>query len=143
VGTADVSKIVLGAGYNLNLNPGAGNKFAIELVKTAPTTSLDLNQQYTLTLASVGVGGHIQLNGVNLAGGSVIDPSNYTLISSAYAFDSSTSLQVLGSDETGYDLSLTFKPVPVPEPAAIIGISAAMLCLGARLRRRSRGAAIS
>jgi fibronectin-binding autotransporter adhesin len=143
VGTADVSKIVLGAGYNLNLNPGAGNKFAIELVKTAPTTSLDLNQQYTLTLASVGVGGHIQLNGANIAGGTTIDPSNYTLISSAYAFDSSTSLQVLGSDETGYDLSLTFKPVPVPEPAAIIGISAAMLCLGARLRMRSRGAAIS
>lgn len=136
VGTANASRIALNVGYNLNLNPGVGNKFAIELVKTTATTSLALNQSYIITLASVGAGGHIQLNGVNIAGGTTIDPSNYTLSSSAYAFDSSTSLQVLGNDTDGYDLSLTFKPVPVPEPATVLGLAALGLGLGARLRRR-------
>jgi fibronectin-binding autotransporter adhesin len=135
-GTANASKIALGDPFNLNLNPGSGNKFAIELVKTAATSSVNYNETYSVTLASVGPSGSIQLNGTTLADGTTIDQSNYVLTSSAFAFDPNYTLTVANG---GQDLVLTF--TPVPEPATVLGLAAAGLGLGAAVRRRLRRAA--
>ena len=132
---ADASKIALAGGFNLNLNPG-GSQFIVELVQSSATTPLTLGETYFATLASVGPGGHIQLNGSNLAGGTTIDHTNYLLQSSAFPFDLGYTLQVSGNDDDGYQLGLTYKPMPVPEPTAVFGIAAGVLTIGARVRRR-------
>ncbi len=131
---ANSSRIALGAGSNLNLNPGSGNQFVIELVKTTLTSSVIVGEAYTVTIASVGAGGAIQLNGVTLSDG-VIPQSNYTLVSSSFVFDSSYSLAVANG---GTELALTFMPVPVPEPATVLGLAAGALGLGTLVRRRVR-----
>jgi fibronectin-binding autotransporter adhesin len=130
------SKLALADGFNLNLNPGAGNQFAVELVRTSVTTGLTFNESYAVTIASVGPNGNIKLNGVNVTG--VIDPSNYVLQSTAYGF-ASYSLEVVADGSGNKNLQLTFVPVPVPEPAAVLGLAVLALGLG-RARRRARSA---
>lgn len=134
-GTAAASRIVLSDFRNLSLEPGAGNRFTIELVKTAAVAALDAGQLYTLTLASVGANGNIRLNGSNLPDG-VIAQSNYVLQSSAYTFDANYSLAVV-TDGTGKHLRLTF--TPVPEPATVLGVAVAGLGLAGFVRRKRRG----
>jgi autotransporter-associated beta strand protein len=134
------SKIALGAPFNLNLNPGAGNQFALELVDTGVTTPPIAGETYTVTLASVGITENIRLNGVNLTDG-VIPNSNYILQSSSFSFDSNYSLAVL-TDGTGSHLQLTFALAPVPEPAAVLAFAAGSLALG-RIGRHRRQVAIA
>ena len=62
-------------------------------MKTTLTSSVIVGEAYTVTIASVGAGGAIQLNGVTLSDG-VIPQSNYTFVSSSFVFDSSYSLAV-------------------------------------------------
>ncbi len=133
VGTANASNILLGDGYSLNLNPGNGNKFVIDLAKTTATNSVNYNESYTVTLATVTTAGNILLNGSSLAGGTTIASSNYILQSSAFPAFSNVSL---GVDSSGTNLVLTF--TPVPEPATVLGIAAGALALGGFVRRRLR-----
>ncbi len=131
-GTANASLITLtGSNSVLNLNPGSGNKFLIDLVNGP--TSLQLNESYTVTLAAVATAGNIQLNGTSESANSVISASSYTLQSAAFGNFSNVSLSINSAD-TG--LVLQFTPVPVPEPAAVLGIAFAVLGLGAWARRR-------
>lgn len=132
--TVAASKIDIGAPFNLNLTPGAGNQFAIELVDTGVTSPPLAGEQYTVTLASVSVGANIRLNGVNLSDG-VIDKSNYVLQSSSFNFDPNYTLAVL-SDATQKHLQLTFALAPVPEPASVLALAASALGLGGLIRRR-------
>jgi autotransporter-associated beta strand protein len=134
-GAADASWIVLGGGYNFNLNSGS-SQFIVELVQSSVVTSLTVGETYQTTLATVGSGGHFQLNGSNLAGGTIISHDNYVLQSSLFSFDPAYTLQVIGDDTVGYDLELTYKPMPVPEPATVLGICGGALGLGALVRRR-------
>jgi autotransporter-associated beta strand protein len=132
--TADASKIEIGVPFNLNLNPGAGHQFAIELVDTGVTAAPVEGETYTITLASVNLESNIRLNGVNLPDG-VIDQSNYVLQSSSFTFDPSYTLAVL-TDATNKHLQLTFSVAPVPEPAAALIVAVSALGLGGLIRRR-------
>jgi fibronectin-binding autotransporter adhesin len=136
VGAAESSKIALSGAGILNLDPGTGNEFTLELVKTGATSSLNYNEQYSLVLATVGTGGDIQFNGVTAP--ATIGQSDYVLQSPAFAFDPNYTLTVV-SDGSGKSLVLTF--TPVPEPAAVVGLSCAALgavgFVGRRLRRLS------
>lgn len=114
----------------INLNPGAGNRFRIDLVNGTP--SLVAGETYTITLATTGGSGRFQLNGVTLGNG-VIPATNYTLESSSFFF-TGVSLQVSGNT----NLTLTFTPTPIPEPGAVLGIACGVLGLGGVVRRRLR-----
>lgn len=138
-GSALSSKIAIGNGLILNLNPGSGNKFAIDLVATVAIHGLVPMETYTVTLASVGTGGNIRLNGANLPDG-VINQTNYVLTSSAYTFDPGYSLAV-SSDANGKYLNLTF--TPVPETGTVLGITAGALGLGMLIRRRLGGTLVA
>jgi len=124
---ATASKIVLGAPFNLNLDPGSGNQFALELVESGVTAAPQAGESYTITLATVDAAANIRLNGANLPDG-VILQSNYVLQSSSFSFDSNYSLAVF-TDGSGKHLQLTFALAPVPEPAAVLAM--ASLALGA------------
>ena len=129
-GTANASLIALsGANSTLNLNPGAGHTFTIDLVNGA--SPLMGGESYTLTLATVTTAGNIQLNGVGLNANDTIAASNYTLQSSSFSFFTGTSLAV---DSTGTALVLTF--TPLPEPTTVLGLAAGMVIVEGLIRRR-------
>lgn len=129
-GAANAGLIALGgASSTLNLNPGAGHTFTIDLVNG--TSPLLGGESYTLTLATVATAGNIQLNGVSLSANAVVAGSNYTLQSSSFSFFTGTSLAV---DSTGTGLVLTF--TPVPEPATVLGFAAGTLFIAGPIRRR-------
>lgn len=131
-GAANASRVSLtGATSVLNLNPGAGHTFTIDLVNGA--NPLVGGESYTLTLATVATAGNIQLNGVGLNANDPIPASNYTLQSLSFGFFTAVSLAV---DGTGKELVLTF--TPVPEPATVLGLAAGALGFVGFLRRRNR-----
>lgn len=131
-GTANASLVsVTGATNILNLSPGIGNRFTIDLVNG--TNTLQAGETYALTLATVATAGNIQLNGTTLNPNDIIDPSNYLLQSSAFSSFSGVSLAINGA---GTGLVLTFSPVP--EPATVLAIAAGALGLGGVVRRRFR-----
>jgi hypothetical protein len=130
--TASASLVnVTGSGSVLNLNPGSGNKFVIDLVNGS--SALQLNESYTITLATVATAGNIQLNGSSPGANATIAASNYTLQSSA--FGNFTGV-VLSIDSSNKNLILSFTPAPVPEPAAVLAIAVAVLGFGTLARRR-------
>jgi autotransporter-associated beta strand protein len=131
-GNANASLISVTTGGVLNLNPGPGNQFTINLVNG--TSSLQSGEAYTLTLATVDTPGNIQLNGASLGASTTIDPSNYVLQSSAFAAFSGVSLAV---DGTGTALVLTF--TPVPESGWLLAV-AGMSVLALRRRRQGNHA---
>jgi autotransporter-associated beta strand protein len=131
-GTA--SKFVLAAPFHLNLNPGSGNQFALELVDLGVTSPPQAGETYTVTLATLGLTEHIRLNGVNLPDG-VIAQSNYVLQSSSYEFDPNYSLAVV-SDATNRHLQLTFSLAPIPEPAPVLAVAVLALAFVGRAGRR-------
>jgi autotransporter-associated beta strand protein len=132
VGTA--SKIVLGPPFNLNLNPGASNQFAIDLVESGVADAPVIGETYTVTLATVDAAAQIRLNGVDLPNG-VIPQSNYVLQSSTFTFDPGHSLFV-ETDGSGKHLRLSFAITPVPEPIMALALAAGSLGLGRVFRRR-------
>ena len=96
----------------LNLNPGTGNRFVVNLVSN-PTDPLVPGTSYgPLVIAQVAGIGNIQLNGATANG--VIDPSNYTITGVGI---SSSVLSVNGNL-----LQVMF--VPVPEPATVLAVVA-------------------
>jgi fibronectin-binding autotransporter adhesin len=128
-GAADASDIdLIGSTSLLNLNPGSGNTFAIQLVDGA--NPLVWGESYQLTLATVAAAGNIRLNGTSLNANDVIAPGNYTLQSPDFSVFSGVSLAV---DGAGTGLVLTF--TPLPEPAMVLGIAAGVLAVGAITRR--------
>jgi autotransporter-associated beta strand protein len=138
-GTANASFINLtGSGSILNLNPGGSHAFLIDVENG--TNALQLNETYTLTLATVPTAGNIKLNGTTESANATIAGSNYTLQSSSFANFNNVSLNIDGS---GQSLVLTFTTVPVPEPTAIVGITFAALGLGTWVSRRRRKVALT
>ena len=142
--TASLIQLTDGSLNIFNLNPGSGNKFAIDLAKTTgTTTSVAYNETYTVRLAQVGSSGAFRFNGTtftatsgtNSDGVFTLD-TDYVLTSSAFAFDSSVTKLQVTSDSSGSYLNLTFKPVP--EPATVFAIAAGALGLGGLVRRRLR-----
>jgi len=127
---AAASKIAVTGNQVFDLNPGAGNKFTIDLV--AGANALQAGETYSITLATTEVAGNIFLNGASVPANTTLPTSVYTLQSSAYSF-TGVSLAV---DGTGQNLDLTFTVAPVPEPAVAFGVAAAGLGLGAFVRRR-------
>ncbi len=127
-GSASLVSVSAAAGV-FNLNPGAGNKFVIDLVGN-PADPLVAFTQYTYTLGSVATAGNIQLNGTSLPDGTVA-ASNYTL--TGIGLSGTSTLSVAGNN-----LVLVF--TPVPEPATVLAVAG--LGLGAvRLVRRRRATA--
>lgn len=120
----------------LNLNPGTGNTFGIELVSDT-TAPLVFGTPYTITLATVDTPGNIQLNGVSQAGSTTFPSTNYVLSSPNFTTFNSVSLDV---DFTGTNLVLQF--TPVPEPATVLGLAALGLAAAGALRRRFRSKAV-
>ena len=118
---ATASTIALAGGFNLNLEPGTGNQFALELVDTGVGDPPVLGETYTVTLATVGPADQIRLNGVDLPDG-VIAQSNYVLQSSSFTIDPAHSLFV-ETDGSGKHLRLSFAITPVPEPATALAIA--------------------
>lgn len=116
----------------MNLNPGSGNLFTLELVDGS--SSLQAGESYAVTLATVATAGNIQLNGTPQSANTVIDGSNYTLTSSAFAF----TVIALKVDGAGTGLVLLFVAVPVPEPASLLGVAVVALFGGYMRRQRSR-----
>ncbi len=139
-GTANASKIDLGAPFNAYLDLGTNGKLAIELVKTTATSSLAYNETYTVTLLTVNGSGRIYLNGNALSDGYVFSASQYELRSAAFAFDPNHTLTI---GNGGTALVLTFTPVPEPAAALAIAAAAGGLLLVARrvLRTVARVAA--
>ena len=132
VGAAAASALNLtGSAGLLNLNPGAGNRFVIDLVNGA--SSLVTGESYTVTLATVAAAGNIRLNGGGVGANATIDPANYVLRSDDFASFTGVSL---GTDGTNTALLLSFTPVPVPEPATALALAAGALALGRAARRR-------
>ncbi len=135
-GTANASKISV-TDQNpqttkvFNFNIGS-NGFIIDLVNGA--NSLTIGESYQVDLLTVQTAGNIQLNGSPQLANAIIPPSSYTLQSSAFAFEE---VDLLVSSN-GLALQLSFTPVPVPEPATVLGIAGAALGLGGFIRRRLR-----
>ena len=128
---ADASRLALaGSAGNgiINLKPGAGNKFTLDLVNGA--NALTLGETYTLTLATVAVNGNIQFNDFSQAPNAVIDRNSYTLRSDSFGNFADVALLV---DGAGTALRLTF--TPVPEPGTVLGVAAGLLALGRGVRR--------
>src|SRR5262249_33733445 len=113
INTAASSQIALTGTGVLNLaNVGSGNTVRINLV--AP--DLVGGESYSITLATTAQAGGIHVNGSTVTG--TIDPSNYQLGSSYFAF-TGVSL-VAGST----NLVLNFTTVAVPEPGIVLLIGA-------------------
>ena len=130
-GAATASQLSLtGTAGVLNLNPGAGNKFVINL-QVDPAFNPQLNTTYTYTLATL-TGGSIQLNGVVVASGDIAaanyDVTGITLSGSRLFVESGTLLRI----------ELT----PVPEPVTVLAIGAAGLAAVGAVRRRRAAAAV-
>lgn len=128
---ADSSVLSVTAGGILNLNPGSGNKFTIDLVNGPD--ALQLGETYIIQLAGVDAATNLQLNGSPIGGNVTIDPAHYAFTSSAFSAFNTVSLK---TNSPGTGLYVTFTPVPVPEPAAVLGIAGGVLALGAWRRRR-------
>jgi len=129
---ADSSLLALtGAGSILNLNPGAGNTFTLNIV---PNNTLLPDTNYVITIASVATAGNIQLNGNPLAANDVIATSNYTLTPGS--FTSQVASSSLFVDATGTQLQLSF--TTTPEPHHLLLIAAGVLLLGYSIRRKSQ-----
>lgn len=112
----------------LNLGVG-GSPFVIDLRNTG-LSPVVLFETYTINLAQVQTSGNIHLNSVSLPPSTVINPSDYVLLSDIpYAL--THTLQVNG---TGTVLQLTFSPVP--EPSTILGVGALALGAFGYIRRR-------
>jgi autotransporter-associated beta strand protein len=129
--TATASLVnVTGATNVLNLNPGTGNTFSINLVND-PAAPMVNGETYTITLASVATAGNIQLNGASQTANTTIPATAYTLTSPNFtAFNS----VVLSVDGSGNNLVLVFSPVP--EPGSIVAVGGAVLLVGGWVRRR-------
>lgn len=126
---AAVSSILsVEAGGFLNLNPGAGNRFTIDVVNSA--NSLHFGETYVIQLAGVGGGALLKLNGQVIGGNATVESSNYILTSSFADFQGVS----LTTNVTGTALFLTFTPVPEPEIA--LGIATGALGLFAFFRQR-------
>jgi autotransporter-associated beta strand protein len=121
-----------GASTVLNLNPGAGNTFGIDLISDTANPLVN-GQAYTITLATVGAAGNIQLNNVSLSGGTNIAPSNFVLSSANFSAFNAVSLDV-----NGLGTSLILQFTPVPEPTTVLGLAALGLAGAGALRRRFR-----
>jgi len=133
-GTADASKISVTNGGNLTTS----SKLIIDVISGSNgTTVLAPGKYYTLTLANVE--GTITLNGFTYPDNAVttVPTGDYELTSSTGLNFDEVSLTV---DTTGTEalLMLDFKVVPVPEPAAVLGIGFGALALGGLVRRRVR-----
>ncbi|VTU01918.1 Outer membrane autotransporter barrel domain-containing protein OS=Opitutaceae bacterium TAV1 GN=OpiT1DRAFT_01846 PE=4 SV=1: Autotrns_rpt [Gemmataceae bacterium] len=129
------SELVFGAS-SLELTTGS-------VLKLTSISGFDRTQSATYTLADF-EGGSINLDttprsdgfsfgsythGSGPTGAVVIDPA---LVSGLVAGDSFSLTMTNG------DLMLSFTPVPVPEPAAVLGIAVAALGVGGFVRRRFR-----
>lgn len=135
VNTANASLIDLtNATSILNLNPGTGNKFTINLINDA-TNPLIGTEQYLLTIAQVVTPGNIQLNGVSQSVGTVINPVNYNLTVQNFPDFPGA---VLFIDSTATKLQLGIPTAPVPEAHHILGICTPLLLLFVYGRRRWR-----
>lgn len=128
VGNLNADSSVLSATGFFNLNPGAGNTFAIDIVNGS--NPLVIGEAYTLQLIAVTSAASLQLNGTAIGANATIDPSNYIVTSS----DLVVSNISLTTNATGTGLYLTF--TPVPEPGTVLGLSAAVLGIGGWVRRR-------
>lgn len=129
VGTTSSSLIDLSGSptSTFNLNPGAGNKFTINVLSD---NSLLLSENYLIDVAKVGTPGNIQLNGVSLPAGTVIDPSNYVLNLSNVPSYSITGVLI---DSTGTILQVS---LATPEPHHVLLIAVGVLLVGWTIRRR-------
>ena len=129
---ATVSRLVVPGGSTLNFQTtGVGTgPVAIQLLNDG---SLTPGNPYSFTIANGDVNVFL-LNGIPVS--SYTHNADFTLRSANFSF-SEVTLTVDGSN----NLVLGFTPVPVPEPATVMGIAAAALGLGGLVRRLRRGKA--
>lgn len=114
-----------GSSSNLNLVVSSANRLNIS-VQAIDGYTPPLNRM-SYTIATTQAGGSIQVNGAPFA----FDPNHYTFDAVGFLGASDFQLAVSGNS-----LVLTF--TPVPEPGAVLGLSAAALGLVVWTRRRFR-----